>query len=322
MTKYSREQDLDFLKPLVADDVALQLQPLQRSLLNFLPDESLYSYMARHHRMWGDRQAVETIKAFFGTATGRSLHDDLRPIDVLVARTQGRIGDARRIYHHHTHLKFYKLIFSDSELRSMESGRGTPNSALKFPMGLWTGHFHEYHPLKACVRCMQCDVEQYGMTYWRLEQQFPGMWVCLEHGNVLQETTRKRKPHERFLWQVPSQYSLEPPATCFADARVIAKANTMSRLVREATAAESGREFVDQYRQRLRQLLEANDLLTGAGKLKISQTKALAQVYREFNSYVEDLRLLPQRFSLPHGVYEVPVLVSRFIAGLLICSEI
>ena len=322
MTKYSCEQDFGVEKAHLAGEAAAQLEPLKWPLLMLLPGESLYSYMARHHQLWAHQRAVETIRAFFGTATGRSLIEGLRPVDVLAWRTGGCLGDAQQIYHERTHLRFYELFLLDRDMRLLEPGQETQNSTLKFPMALWSGRIVDSHPLKACQRCMQQDFEEFGVTYWKLEHQYPGVWICLDHDCGLQETTRRRKPSERFFWQVPSQHALEPTLSCFSDAKVFAKAKAMASLIRDATVAQSGSNMIAEYRPRLCDFLRARGLLSDAGKLKISQPTDLAGICSNFIAYVEEIRPLPNYFALPSSAHEVRAMLSKFLAGRRMANPI
>ena len=77
-------------------------------LLQWLPDETLYSLAARHHRFWGHSLASATAEALFGTSRVATYHDLPGGLAAFVALTSGVYGGLRVLALERTLLQFYR----------------------------------------------------------------------------------------------------------------------------------------------------------------------------------------------------------------------
>jgi len=127
----------------------------------------------------------------------------------FTARTGGQFGDASTIARDRTLLRFYRPFLHPAQVTLAEQTMcGSSVAHLKYQLGLLTSRFRANHPLKACLTCMQCDVEEHGWAYWHLCHQFPGVWICPTHGVQLRCSNLKSNGVERFLWHLPAERCL------------------------------------------------------------------------------------------------------------------
>lgn len=186
-----------------------QLFDLAPPLLKWLPGESLFSLTSRQHAFWGYSNAGTTAKVLFGGQHSGVHHDFPSGLDEFDLRTSSVFGAVEEIALNHTLLSYYRPFVSPDRivdcLAMMRSQRVTH---LKYRLGLLTSRFRANHPLKACLTCMAQDMVTSGWSYWHLEHQYPGVWVCPLHGGVLYESTIKSTGVNRFFWALPDSSQL------------------------------------------------------------------------------------------------------------------
>lgn len=177
----------------------------------WLPNETFFSLASRYHAISGNRLPSHTNLALFGHRHWGSQHDFPTHLDQFVLRTEGRMGSANTLATAHTILPFYLPLRSDADGKAaLESLKGPPNGMLKYRLGILTSRFRANHPLKACPACMKEDVTEHGLAYWHRFHQFPGVWVCLRHSELLQEATMKSTGVGRFGWLLPTADIMRP----------------------------------------------------------------------------------------------------------------
>lgn len=186
--------------------------PFENPLLGWLPGETLFSLCSRHHHLWGHGQAARTAQLMFGHSRAGTHHDFPSALDEFTLRTMGVYGKSGQLAREHTLLRYFLPFMEASETAQaigvMQSGSV---AHLKFKLGLLTSRFRANHPLKACTQCMQQDVERHGWAYWHLVHQYPGVWTCPEHGELLNISVVKSTGVERFLWHLPDSNRLVAP---------------------------------------------------------------------------------------------------------------
>lgn len=181
------------------------------SLPQFLPDETLYSWCARYHRLAVNGLASVTCQQLFGHRQIGAAHDLPARIDVFVRRSGGVLGSAKQIIQAHTLLPYY-LPFKDKALaeNAVNAMRSDSIGSLKFQIGLLTSGLGAAHPLKSCLECMQVDQQEFGWRYWHREHQLPGVWVCRKHNQLLHVSMLKVDQIARFEWILPGSSASEP----------------------------------------------------------------------------------------------------------------
>uniref|UniRef100_UPI00155DC829 TniQ family protein n=1 Tax=Chromobacterium subtsugae TaxID=251747 RepID=UPI00155DC829 len=143
-----------------------------------LPDETLFSWCSRYHRLAVNGADRNTCMLLFSHYRTGSAHDFPARVAVLADRLQGALGSATEIIRQRTLLPFYlpfrsKLLGLQAEQAMCGQGIGH----LKFRLGLLTSGLGAAHPLKACPVCMTEDLALHGWAYWRRCHQLPGVWL-------------------------------------------------------------------------------------------------------------------------------------------------
>lgn len=278
-------------------------------LLSWLPDETLFSLVSRLHMLWGHQLASRTSSILFGQLRGGIHHDLPSCIDFFVQRTGHAFGSALDICTERTLLRYYRrFINQEEEERIVATLRGPSVANLKYRMGLLTSRFRAHHPLKACEQCMWRDRANFGWAYWHSEHQFPGVWVCPEHGNLLCESRVKANGVERFLWHLPTEEQLRLPPIQEPHPGLQGKLARLAELTLQFSRCSST------FRVDLSRLsilysiqLQKRNLLTVSGRLR------LAAIAREFESHVRALRVMPEFAALPKTSGEAYSQLSRYL---------
>ena len=179
--------------------------------LEWLPEESLFSICSRFHHFAGHPIPTVTSLALFHSIRAGASHDFPSHLNAFIQTTQGELGTAEEIIFRHTLLPFYLPFHpanvTDNWLAKLKLGS---EPGLKAQIGLAASQFGAAHPLKACPACMAKDESDFGVAYWHVTHQIPGVFICHEHGTWLSATTYKVSGVERFGWILPRQAGLEP----------------------------------------------------------------------------------------------------------------
>ncbi|MEW8203094.1 MAG: TnsD family Tn7-like transposition protein [Candidatus Thiodiazotropha endolucinida] len=265
-------------------------------ILEWLPDESLFSLVSRLDRLWGLNQSGKTAEWLFGSR-GLGIHHDFPSgLSKFEELTQQSLGGAAEIARDRTLLKFYRSFLSSSASASIANMMcGSSVAHLKFQLGLITSRFRANHPLKACPECMAEDQHIQGWAYWHLEHQYPGVWWCLIHDCQLYESLYKSTGVGRFLWYLPNAMGL----------REWQSRSGSNGLVQSATVASLSRTTIDLVARGKEILFNTSDfykVYRGAveqkGWLKGDRLR-LPDMSHDFVTYSSKLRHLPELAALP-----------------------
>jgi hypothetical protein len=197
----------------------------EHALPQWLPDETLFSWASRYHRLAGHRLAAQTCFALFGDRRHGSQHDLPTRLGWLADQTAGQLGTPEDVALNHTLLRYYLVPRRFDEVAAAISSLVEPTAGvLKFRLGILTSRFRANHPLKACPGCVDAHRFTCGSPYWHLAHQYPGVWMCLQHDTPLQVSTVKANGVGRFGWVLPPDAGLIDvvPATSVAALRRLA----------------------------------------------------------------------------------------------------
>lgn len=154
--------------------------------LSWLPDETFFSLVSRHHQLWGHARSAQTCQLIFGGPRAGTHHDLPNSLGVFAQRTSAFLGEVDSIAKERTLLKFYAAFAPASETENAVACMSSTSVAhLKLRLGILTSRFRANHPLKACPHCMKQDLRETGWAYWHLKHQFPGVWMCTTHQQPL-----------------------------------------------------------------------------------------------------------------------------------------
>lgn len=178
---------------------------------NFLPileaDETIFSWGGRYHRRSGNARAEDSSRILFGNAKAGLFHDFPSHLEILSGIIgQGKSGKTLAL--EHTVLgalaKFLDQETVDAALTMM---LGESVSGIKHRLGLLKSGVGASHPLKACQDCMALDMEAASGPRWRVEHQWPSVWICRRHGIPLVWISGDALCSDRKRWLLPDGIS-------------------------------------------------------------------------------------------------------------------
>lgn len=281
------------------------------TLLSWLPGETLFSLVSRHHQFRGHTLAVHTCEQFFGHPRAGSQHDLPSRLSNFVSRTSGCFGEVDEIAREHTLLAYYAAFLSAEELADVTACMAGDSVAhLKLRLGILTSRFRANHPLKACEACIASDRAKFGWAYWHLEHQYPGVWVCQEHGQLLRESLLKATGVERFQWHLPAKKNFRdwPARVRGAMRRESAAIQSLSKQVLKLVSQASDRSIdTSRLHEVYRAELERRSWMTAGGSLRMP---AITASYLE---HVKHLRVLPEFEALPETLEEAATQLGRML---------
>lgn len=180
---------------------------------SWLPDETLFSLCSRHHWLLGSRRDDDTCRTLFGHGRQGCSHDFPARLDHFVDTTDGRFGTAEDIIHKRTVLNFFLAFRKPADAAdAVASCRAGGLGGIKARLGMLASGLGASHPLRACPECMLQDTTDHGVAFWRRDHQWPGCFVCLRHGCLLQVARAKTNGYGRFAWFLPSEVDFLPIA--------------------------------------------------------------------------------------------------------------
>ena len=170
----------------------------------WLPGETLYSLCGRYHRLSANRLAADTSLQLFGARGAGFWHDFPSHLGKLLQQTQGMLGPVDVVARRHTLLSYYSPFRTGVEVaEALSAMTGTTVRDLKFRLGLPASRIGADHPLKACSACMALDRQTEGVSYWHLDHQWPSLWVCPRHDQLLSVCLARSKTRNHLQWILP-----------------------------------------------------------------------------------------------------------------------
>lgn len=176
----------------------------------FLETETLYSWGARFHILSGNTRATKTSRDLFSNSYAGLCPDFPFCLDSLGTNTGSLIGEPALIAHERTLLGYFVPFqpkqFIDEIVAQMA---GASTTSLKSKLGRLSSGVGATYPLKACLKCIKSDLHNYGCSMWRIEHQWPSIWICSKHRCGLHALERRFQPRNLRKWWLPDQLPLE-----------------------------------------------------------------------------------------------------------------
>lgn len=178
----------------------------QFPLLDWLPDETLFSLCSRQHLVMGNLDPATTSTAVLGLSEKFIKHDIPCGIAALEHNGFHYWGNAESILLHHTIFSVFIPFQNKNKIEdAIITIKGDRIDSLKYRLGLVSSGFGAEHPLKACPYCMREDLYAHGIAYWHLTHQYPGVLICPRHQAWLMVSTKSRRWSGRFEWSLPTK---------------------------------------------------------------------------------------------------------------------
>lgn len=281
------------------------------TLLSWLPGETLFSLISRHHYFSGQALSARTCEQFFGHPRAGSQHDLPSRLAHFVSRTNQCFGDVETVARNHTLLAYYAAFISPEELNNaIACMAGESVVHLKLRLGILTSRFRANHPLKSCRACMADDRSTFGWAYWHMEHQYPGVWICQKHGLQLLESDLKATGVERFQWHLPAaghlrQWPADPQKAMLAGHTAL---QNLSRQVIDLTANALDRSIqTSRLHEVYRAELVRRDWVTRGGSFRMPVIAA------SLLDHVKHLRAVPELEALPTTADEAAIQLGRLL---------
>lgn len=279
-------------------------------LLRWLPGETLYSLIARQHMLWGHRLTGQTAKALFGHDRRGYQHDFPGHLAELVARTHGPLGDAPSLALDRTLLRYYRPFLSEAHEQAFVTAMGGASVAhVRRRLIAARPGPRSHHHLKACVQCIEDDRERTGWSYWHMDHQYPGAWICPRHALPLRSISSRANRYDRIAWQCPSADRLLPSPISGAGADEFKSCARFARLVGDVVdrrpVVRIGFEALNACYVAA---LDERGLVSVGGRVSIGAAAS------QLLSHVRPLRLLPGLEMLPCNVDRASAQLAKLLA--------
>ncbi|WP_018632647.1 TnsD family Tn7-like transposition protein [Neomegalonema perideroedes] len=148
-----------------------------------LPDELLFSRIARYHLHICSRSSKQTLDDLFGDRSVRASVDLQCRLSALARRLPPSLGATAEDLAQATlfgyHAAFQPAGTRRLALRSMLGGEA---AGLHARLGIAAGLRAPAHRLRWCAACHEEALAAYGEPYWRRAHQLPGALLCPAHG--------------------------------------------------------------------------------------------------------------------------------------------
>ncbi|PWG63357.1 TnsD family Tn7-like transposition protein [Sediminicurvatus halobius] len=231
-----------------------------------LPDETLYSFVTRIHLVSGNRHPDETLEALAGRRAWA-------PRSVFPSRL-AHLASATGIHAEAIRecLTFFPLLrpfISTQRARLIAEGMDGGNGrALAMASGHLRGGFRWPSRPRLCRRCVEQDMERFGLAYWHRAHQMPVVLACPEHPEQRLSTAELRDVRRA------RRVDLRLPDECIADAErdLLPRglrpgiARLAADLLLAALPSIGSERLTVLYRERLAEL----GFLTASGRLRQS----------------------------------------------------
>lgn len=195
----------------------------------FLPDQTLYSWVSRYHLHSGNAYPDISVEQLFWTSQcGWNFHIPSH-LDNFCASTRRIFGEPEDVIAQRTILPAY-LWFRPRSVQTdvLSRLRGGATAGIPQLLGMWKQSTGTLPPRRLCPQCAQDDTASYGKSYWHRSQQIPGVAVCLHHQRpLLVSKAEAPNKHRRHFFTPATDLAagqFEPP--------VVASSNTTDRLLK------------------------------------------------------------------------------------------
>lgn len=158
-------------------------------LLSALPDEMLYSRLVRSVTVSG-MKTEQFLTLLLGSSRA-SIHPYLTSNLNKIASVSGELSHT--LLKEQTLFPFFRFYLS-SYSQAINDEALTSHSAYR-ACQLANFREHETLTLKYCPICASEDMRNYGLTYWHLNHQIPGIEACHLHSVWLIHVPLPKRPH-------------------------------------------------------------------------------------------------------------------------------
>lgn len=172
---------------------------------NFLPDQTLYSWVSDYHFHSGNASPEISVEQLFWTTRAGWCFHLPSHLDNFCASTRRIFGAPEDLIAERTILPAY-LWFRPEQVQTdiVNRLRGETTAGIPQQLGLWKTSTSSAASRRLCTKCCEEDTRKHGEPYWHRSPQLPGVMVCLEHQQPLLISKTSVRSRYRYHFATPN----------------------------------------------------------------------------------------------------------------------
>ncbi|WML58109.1 TnsD family transposase [Neobacillus sp. PS2-9] len=181
-------------------------------MIGFIPklysNELLYSFVARYHQYCANKSPKHTSIDLFEHPMQLAVPDLPLKIGKLINHLSLFIDlDEEELINSHTFYNYYSNFISLDKKAFVKDAMisGNNKGAVHMMTGVMASAIKDKKFFHHCPLCLDEDINLYGETYWRVDHQLPGVFVCVRHNIVLHESSVPYRSKQRNLFVAASK---------------------------------------------------------------------------------------------------------------------
>ncbi len=259
-----------------------------------LPDELLYSRLARYHLHSCSKSPKQTLDDLFGNRSVRASIDLQGHLRALCERISGLTPCSPHALLRDTLFGYYASYQPAKAVRAAESAMiDGPTAGLHARLGIAAGLRLPPFRLRWCPRCHAKAFRLHGEAYWHSAHQLPGVLICPDHGLPLREANLPTRVGQHDFIAATAQTCPKKPGMVPDWANDPARMRMLQDIARKsARLLDHPATFPDlaTLTSHCRDRLIASDLAAPSGRLRLAHL-----------IHVTESRLAPLRDILPEA---------------------
>ncbi|WP_423680476.1 TnsD family Tn7-like transposition protein [Undibacterium sp. WLHG33] len=269
-----------------------------QSRLTFFPtgfaDETLFSLIARYHRLSGNIDDRDSLHELFGKHTHVVTSHLPTHLDALASvLPQGLDITVNDLIERHTVFPYFRPFLTERQVVfGLAAMRGNSGAGLKTMMGMVASQVGGHNSYRYCLSCADADVENGGQAYWHRNHQLPAVLVCPIHGTVLKSLEASWVAQHRHRLFLPSDSEVVKNSKqgVFSDKETLSLLS-LSRLSQKLLESELTPISATQIQQVYRDLAANFGAISANGRLRISEFSA--RILQELENIPKREELIP-----------------------------
>lgn len=178
-------------------------------------DETLYSWVSR----WVYDSPYPSIGGLLKNLLGtRNKQLDSTFPSYVTALANASGIDAEQLINQHTIVPYFSHFCDEALFQTVLTDIYAGNTQTTYSrMSITAGRTNDSKTLNYCPQCLVNDIEKFGIAYWHVKHQLPGVSACVEHGVQLKDVKKRRRATikapqtpsiENFEWASPEGLKL------------------------------------------------------------------------------------------------------------------
>ncbi len=251
------------------EHVTAQLFPRPFAHLPTLHEtETLYSWFGRIRVLNGRPQATQLCLRLFGTPSSALAHDIPTDLEQFTAQFED-VPNAQHLALRHSVVGYYLPWLSPERVDLvMNYARFGGIANVRMRLGLPATRLGK-HPLKACRSCLYNEQANRGYALWHVRNQYPSVWACEEHQEVLSAFLPNQTFRHQRRWFTPHRIRSGDFKEISVGEPTFEAISRMSHFSIKASEQTGSTFWPDQLASTYREALAEQGFLTAGGSLRM-----------------------------------------------------